>query len=92
MKIQTDPLPGRQDNETGASSRPVTGRAVRGDDVHAQMHACARLVAAVVGGVTTVVSLELGAGALSVMIGALAGVVAGALTDGDETVQRKSER
>ncbi len=50
------------------------------------------VVAAVVGGVTTVVSLELGAGALSVMIGALAGVVAGALTDGDETVQRKSER
>lgn len=39
------------------------------------------VVAAVVGGVTTVVALEAGVGPLAVMIGALAGVVAGALTD-----------
>lgn len=45
-----------------------------------KMHA---IVAALTGGAATVVSLELGAGALSVMIGAVLGVVAGALADTD---------
>ncbi len=50
------------------------------------------VVAAVVGGSATVVSLELGAGALSVMIGALAGVVAGALADTDDPLERTAEQ
>ncbi len=41
------------------------------------------IVAALVGGVATVVGHELGVGALSVMLGAVAGIVAGALVDDD---------
>lgn len=48
------------------------------------------VVAAIVGAAATVVSLELGAGALSVMIGALAGVAAGALADTDDPVERNA--
>lgn len=46
------------------------------------------VVAAVVGGVATVVALELGVGPLSVMIGAVSGVLAGALADSDDPVVR----
>jgi predicted branched-subunit amino acid permease len=42
------------------------------------------VVAAVVGGLATVVALELGVGPLSVMVGAVAGVLAGALADRDD--------
>ncbi len=45
------------------------------------------VVAAGVGGLVTVVSLELGAGALSVMIGALTGVAAGAIFDRDASAR-----
>lgn len=41
------------------------------------------VVAALVGGVATVVALELGVGSLSVMIGALSGIVAGAAVDSE---------
>lgn len=55
----------------------------------AKLHA---VVAAAVGGIATVVSLELGIGPLSVMVGALAGVLAGAAFDSDDPVERASER
>lgn len=42
------------------------------------------VVAAAVGGIATVVGLELGVGPLSLMLGALAGVSAGALVDRDD--------
>jgi predicted branched-subunit amino acid permease len=42
------------------------------------------VVAAVVGGLSTVVALEAGVGPLSVMLGALAGIAAGASVDRDE--------
>ena len=41
------------------------------------------VVAAAVGGLATVSALELGVGPLSVMVGAVAGVLAGALADHD---------
>jgi predicted branched-subunit amino acid permease len=44
------------------------------------------VVAATVGGVVTVLALELGVGPLSIMLGALAGVVAGAVADDDEPI------
>lgn len=44
------------------------------------------VVAAVVGGVTTVVALQLGVGPLSVMVGALCGIAAGAVVDRDEDI------
>jgi predicted branched-subunit amino acid permease len=44
------------------------------------------LVAAAVGGAVTVAALELGVGPLSVMLGAVAGVVAGSLCDTDRDV------
>lgn len=46
------------------------------------------VVAAVVGGVVTVAALELGVGALSIMVGACAGIVAGALVDDDRPLER----
>lgn len=42
------------------------------------------VVAAAVGGLATVLALELGVGPLSVMVGAVAGVLAGALADRDD--------
>ena len=42
------------------------------------------VVAAAVGGLATVLALELGVGPLSVMVGAVAGVLAGALADHDD--------
>jgi predicted branched-subunit amino acid permease len=50
------------------------------------------VVAAVVGGVATVAALEAGVGPLSVMVGAIAGVLAGALADVDDPVARASRR
>jgi hypothetical protein len=41
-------------------------------------------VAATVGGLAAVVAAELGAGPSSVMVGSVAGIVAGALVDRDE--------
>jgi predicted branched-subunit amino acid permease len=45
------------------------------------------VVAAAVGGLATVVALELGVGPLSVMVGAVAGVLAGALADRDDRAE-----
>ncbi len=42
------------------------------------------VVAALVGGAVTVLGLEVGVGSLSVMVGAVAGIVAGAIVDSDE--------
>ncbi len=42
------------------------------------------VVAAAVGGLVTVAALEAGVGSLSVMLGALAGIIAGAIVDTDE--------
>ena len=50
------------------------------------------VVAAAVGGAATVIALELGVGPLSVMIGAIAGVLAGALVDSDDPVVRAAHR
>ena len=50
------------------------------------------VVAAAVGGAATVIALELGVGPLSVMIGAIAGVLAGALVDSDDPVVRAGHR
>lgn len=50
------------------------------------------VVAAAVGGAATVVALELGVGPLSVMVGAIAGVVAGGLLDSDDPVVRAARR
>jgi hypothetical protein len=49
-------------------------------------------VAAAVGGAATVVGLELGIGPLSVLLGALAGVAAGALVDSDDPRTRAARR
>jgi predicted branched-subunit amino acid permease len=50
------------------------------------------VVAAAVGGAATVIALELGVGPLSVMVGAIAGVLAGALVDSDDPVVRAAHR
>jgi predicted branched-subunit amino acid permease len=50
------------------------------------------VVAAAVGGAATVVGLELGIGPLSVLLGALAGVAAGALVDSDDPRTRAARR
>ncbi len=50
------------------------------------------VVAAAVGGMVTVGALELGVGPLSVMVGALAGVAAGALLDADDPIERAALR
>ena len=50
------------------------------------------VVAAAVGGVATVAALEAGVGPLSIMVGAVAGVLAGALVDSDDPVVRASHR
>lgn len=50
------------------------------------------VVAAAVGGAATVLALELGVGPLSVLVGAVAGVVAGAVVDTDDPRQRAARR
>lgn len=50
------------------------------------------VVAAAVGGIVTVIALELGVGPLAVMIGALVGVAAGAVVDTTDPVERASLR
>ena len=50
------------------------------------------IVAAAVGGVATVAALEAGVGPLSIMVGAVAGVLAGALVDSDDPIVRASHR
>jgi predicted branched-subunit amino acid permease len=50
------------------------------------------VVAAAVGGAATVVGLELGVGPLSVMLGAVAGVLAGALVDSEDPLERAARR
>lgn len=50
------------------------------------------VVAAAVGGSATVLGLELGIGPLSVLLGALAGVAAGALVDSDDPRTRAARR
>ncbi len=49
------------------------------------------VVAAAVGGVVTVVGLETGVGSLSVMVGALAGIIAGAIVDTDDVPSPDTE-
>lgn len=50
------------------------------------------VVAASVGGAVTVLALELGVGSLSLMVGALAGIIAGAIVDSDDLPGAPVER